>query len=81
MEDPQKPDGRPLIWRVTETDAVGMVSRVTFTYDRLSRLVREERFIPATSTLVYDLEYTYDKLGNRLEKRDPPDGAWKGPSE
>ena len=59
-----------MIWRITETDASETVSEVTFTYDRLSRLVREERFIPATSTVVYDLEYTYDKLGNRQEKRD-----------
>jgi len=42
---------------------------VTFQYDNRDRLIHETRVVNG-STTVYDLWYTYDGLGNRLEKRD-----------
>jgi YD repeat-containing protein len=54
----------------TETDNVaGEQAEVTFQYDRRSRLIRETRVVDGT-TEVYDIEYSYDALGNRLEKLD-----------
>jgi len=42
---------------------------VRFQYDNRDRLIHETRVVNG-STTVYDLWYTYDGLGNRLEKRD-----------
>ncbi|MGD8451367.1 MAG: RHS repeat-associated core domain-containing protein [Phycisphaerae bacterium] len=54
----------------TETDNVASETAVvTFTYDNRKRLIAEERVVNSTTT-VYDLTYSYDQLGNRLEKVD-----------
>ena len=53
----------------TETNNVTQESAVaTFTYDRRHRLIQETRVVGLNT--VYDIEYTYDPLGNRLSKTD-----------
>ena len=41
---------------------------ITYTYDDLKRLVREESTASTSSTLTYTDEYVYDLVGNRLKK-------------
>ena len=59
----------------TETDytvAPAQVATVVFDYDNNHRLTYESRAV--NSSAVYDITYTYDKLGNRLSKADTVSG-------